>query len=113
MEAIHLIARFKIHDGKLDEFKDLAQKCIVATRKEEGNMQYDYYFNPDESECVILEKYKNSDAVLAHMGNLGELLGQLLATSDFVPEVYGNPSETLVNAAASLNPLVYTYFKGK
>lgn len=113
MNTIQLVARFAVHEGKLNEFKQVAEKCMEATRKEEGNLQYDYFSNHDESEFVVMEKYKDSDAVMAHMGNLGDLLGQLFANADFTLEVYGNPSETLANAAAGFKPKVYLHHGGK
>jgi len=59
---------------------------------------------------VAREIYTGSNAVHAHMGNMGELLGQLLALSDFELEVYGNLSEELQLAAVGLNPKVYSFF---
>lgn len=58
-------------------FKELVKKDIDIATTEPGTLQYDWFFNVDETSCVVREAYANSDAVLAHMGNLGELLGQL------------------------------------
>jgi hypothetical protein len=33
-----------------------------------------------------------------HMGNLGEILDQLLSTGDFSAEVFGTPNTELLNA---------------
>lgn len=46
------------------------------------------------------------------MGNVGEMLGQLLAMSDFELEVYGNLSEILQKATVGLNPKVYSFYQG-
>ena len=115
MKNIQITAKFKIHKGKLDEFKNIASACIVAVTKNEkgkGALQYVWFFSPDNSECVVRETYADSNAVLAHMGNVGELLGQLFGMSDFELEIYGNPSEELQNAAAGLNPKVYSFYQG-
>jgi hypothetical protein len=52
------IGRFKIHEGKLEEFKRLSAEAreIVRT-KDTRTLRYDTYFNDDESECVVLEIY--------------------------------------------------------
>jgi hypothetical protein len=113
MKTLQLVVRFSIHPGKTDKFKQLAQKAFAVTRNEAGNLQYDYLLSADESTCVVLEKYDDSDAFLAHVVNLGEILGQMLAISEIAPEVYGNPSEALVNATAELNPTVYSYLGSK
>lgn len=44
------------------------------------------------------------------MGNLGELLEQLLSMLNFDLEVFGNPSKELQQAAVCLNPKVYPFF---
>jgi quinol monooxygenase YgiN len=115
MKKIQISAKFKIHPGKLDEFKTIAGACIAAVEKNEkgkGALQYDWFFNPDETECVVRETYFDSNATMAHMGNVGEMLGQLLAISDFSAEIYGPMSEELKSAVAPFNPAVYSYFKG-
>lgn len=115
MKEIQITAKFKIHKGKLEDFKKIADDCVVAVAKNEkgkGAIQYDWFFSPDETECSVREIFADSNAVLAHMGNVGEMLGQLLAMSDFELEVYGNPTEKLQQASAPLNPKVYSFYKG-
>jgi quinol monooxygenase YgiN len=115
MKEIQITAKFKIHKGKVAEFKKIASDCIVAVGEKEkgkGALQYDWFFSPDNLECVVRETYSDSNAVLAHMGNVGEMLGQLLGMSDFELEIFGNPSEELQKAGAALNPKVYSFYKG-
>jgi quinol monooxygenase YgiN len=46
------IARFKFHEGKLGEFKRLsAQAMEIVRTKDSGTLQYDTYFNDDQSEA--------------------------------------------------------------
>jgi quinol monooxygenase YgiN len=57
------IARFKFHEGKLEEFKRLAAQCMEIVRtKDTGTLQYDVYFNDDQSECIVHERYRDSEA---------------------------------------------------
>jgi quinol monooxygenase YgiN len=112
MNTLQLTARFVIHKGKLEKFKEVAKACMRSTKeKDTGTMQYDWYFNATGTECVARETYADSDAVLAHISNLGPLLGELLAISDFYPELYGTPSEALKNATAALKPKIYDHFQ--
>jgi hypothetical protein len=50
------IARFKFREGELEEFKRLAAQCMEIVRtKDTGTLQYDIYFNDDQSECIVHE----------------------------------------------------------
>jgi quinol monooxygenase YgiN len=76
MDAIQVTARLTIHDGKLEEFKELAAQCMRSVRERDpGTLQYDWFFNDTHTECVVRETYKDSGAVLEHIANLGATLG--------------------------------------
>lgn len=48
--------------------------------------------------CRVHKKYQDSEAVLEYMGNLGGTFGELLSLCDLSLEIFGSPSEELVNA---------------
>ncbi len=67
MSELQGIARFKFHEGKLEEFKRLADQCMEIVRtKDTGTLQYDVYFNDDQSECIVHERYRDSEALIQH-----------------------------------------------
>ena len=104
----------RIAPDRLDEFKDLAARALELTRGEEATLQYDWYFSEDETKCVVRETYANSEAVLAHMANMGDLIGQIAELGGGLEvEAFGAPSAELLEAAASLGPTVYRFFQGK
>ncbi len=112
MSQLQVNARFTIHDGKLEEFKAVAAGCMASVReKDSGTEQYDWFFNEDQSVCVVRETYASSEAVLGHIGNLGDLMGQLLGAADMELDIFGEPSAELVEAAAGLAPKVYSPFQ--
>jgi quinol monooxygenase YgiN len=79
------IARFKIKEGKLEEYKRLSDQAMEKVRTNEpGTLQYDIYFNDDESEVMVIERYRDSEALLAHVANLGELFGAIVATVEVI-----------------------------
>ncbi|HZR82904.1 MAG TPA: antibiotic biosynthesis monooxygenase [Candidatus Binatia bacterium] len=93
MNELYGIARLTIHPGKLEEFKRLAAKCMESTRtKDTGTLQYDWFFTSDETECVVLERYRDSKALLEHLANLGETLGALRETCSMSGMICGTPS---------------------
>ena len=91
------IARFKMREGKLDEFKRLsAQAMEIVRTKDSGTLQYDTYFNEDQSECVVIERYRDSEAAMEHAANLADLSAAVLAIVAVVHgELLGEPSTEL------------------
>jgi quinol monooxygenase YgiN len=112
MKSIQLTARAAIHEGKHEEFKVLAAECMRTVReRDSGTLQYDWFLNEAQAECVVRETYRDSEAVLEHIANLGATLGAILAVCDWTFEVFGSPSPELVAAAAGLSPKVYSPFQ--
>jgi len=90
------IARFKFHEGKLEEFKRLAAQCMEIVRtKDTGTLQYDIYFNDDQSECLVHERYRDSEALMEHAAHLGDLNEAIIATGFVFGALLGEPSEEL------------------
>src|SRR5215216_3247161 len=91
------IARFKFKEGKREEYKRLsAQAMEIVRTKDSGTLQYDTYFNDDQSECVVIERYRDSEAAIEHAANLRNLSEAVLATVSVVHgEVLGEPSAEL------------------
>jgi quinol monooxygenase YgiN len=90
------IARFKIHEGQLDEFKRLSARCTEIVRtKDTGTLQYEIYFNEDQSECIVLERYRDSAALIEHFAHIGDLMEAIVATGSVTGELLGKPSVEL------------------
>jgi quinol monooxygenase YgiN len=108
------IARFKIHDGRLEEFKRLSSEAMGIVRtKDTGTLQYDTYFNDDQSECIILERFRDSEALIEHAANLGDLTEAILATVSVIHgELLGEPSAELrAKLAGSEFPHLFTPYR--
>jgi quinol monooxygenase YgiN len=96
------IVRFRFHEGQLDEFKRLSAVCMEIVRNQDpGTLQYDTFFNEDESECIVLERFRDLDALLEHSANIGdELMAAIVATGDCHGELLGDvPAEVRANLA--------------
>ena len=108
------IARFRFNEGKLDEFKRLsAQAMEIVQTKDSGTLQYDTYFNDDQTECVIIERYRDSEAAMEHAANLADLSAEVLETVTVVHgELLGEPSEELrAKLAGSEVPQLFTPYE--
>jgi quinol monooxygenase YgiN len=88
------IARFTFHEGKVDDFKRLSEQCMEIVRtKDNGTLQYDIYFNDDESEAIAIERYRDSEALIEHLAHLGDdLMAAMMATASVHGETLGEPS---------------------
>ena len=96
MSELQGIARFKFPEGKLEEFKRLAARCMEIVRtKDTGTLQYDVYFNDDQSEGVVVERYRDSEALIEHAAHLGDLNEAIIATGFVSGELLGEPSAEL------------------
>ena len=114
MSELHGIARFSFHEGTAEEFKRLsAQAMEIARTKDTGTLQYDIYLNDDESECIVLERHRDSEALIQHLANLGDLAEAILATVSVVHgELLGEPSAELrAKLAGSEVPVLFTPYQ--
>ena len=107
MGELQGIARFKFHEGKVEEFKRLSARCMEIVRaKDTGTLQYEVYLNDDESEAIVIERFTGSDALIEHSANLSDLMESILATGSVFGELLGDPSaeirERLVGSPVSL-----------
>ena len=39
----------------------------IVRAKDTGTLQYEVYFNDDESEAIVIERYRGSKALMEHM----------------------------------------------
>ena len=54
------MAGFKFKEGKREEYKRLsAQAMEIVRTKDSGTLQYDTYFNDDQSECIVIERHRD------------------------------------------------------
>ena len=97
------IARFGFQQGQVEEFKRLSALAMDIVRaKDTGTLQYDIFLNADETECMVVERYRDSQGLIDHIANLGDLLGQLMASGTVSGEVLGAVSPELeANLAGS------------
>ena len=67
---------------------------VASTLQEAGTLGYEWFLDGDGTTCHILERYADSDAVLAHLGTFGAQFAQRFLQC-FAPTgltVYGDPS---------------------
>jgi quinol monooxygenase YgiN len=108
MQEIKGIARVKFLPGKLEEWKRLTEEAMHIVRtKDTGTLQYEIFFNADESEALVFERYRDSDAALEHFANIGHLMAPLMETATITGELLGTPSDQIRANLTGDQPKLY------
>ena len=96
-----------ISEGQGAGLPALIEEMVGSTQENEpGTMDYQWSTSADGTVCHIFERYSDSDAVMAHLGNFGERFAgrfmEILTPTRFV--VYGSPSQEVKDALAGFGP---------
>lgn len=86
--------QLSVQAGRLDDARALMNEMVAATKEESGALGYEWFVSEDGSACHINERYVDSDAVLAHLGNFGAQFAERFLAC-FEPtglSVYGAPN---------------------
>jgi quinol monooxygenase YgiN len=67
---------FKVAAGRMTEFKALCERFVAATQSEGGCLYYGFCFDGDLVHCR--EGYRDAEALLAHLANVGAILNEAL-----------------------------------
>jgi len=109
MDEIKGIARVRFHPGKVEEWKRLTEEAMEIVRtKDRGTLQYEIFFNADESEAIVFERYRDADAAIEHFANISHLMQPLLATASVTGEGRGTPNAKMKEELAKGGPILYT-----
>lgn len=64
---ITIVAKSIIKEGKVEEFKKLAEELVRESKKEAGCISYDLFEDINESNILtFIEEWKDMDAIEAH-----------------------------------------------
>ncbi len=96
-----------VNNGQLDALKTVSKKFCELTAQEEGVVAYEWSLSSDTGVLHVHERYVDSDAALAHLGNVGPHLDELFAL--VAPReiiCYGNASDAFRDAVRDF-PMTY------
>lgn len=116
MKTIQVNARFaNVSNANRDKFKALAAVALDISRSEPGVLQYDWFFNDTETVCVVRETYEDSEALRAHIDNLGDTFGKLVDLGGGCElELFGDPSFPMTDPGAGVHRSVFrSHFQSK
>ena len=96
MSEIQGIGRIKFHEGKLEEFNRLGARIMEVVRTQDtGTLQFEIFFNDNQTECIILERYKNYAAFMEHGAHLGNVTAAIATMGSVTAACLSESSEEL------------------
>jgi quinol monooxygenase YgiN len=111
---IRATAEISIPPEKINEFKVLSAKIIAKVQANEPDtFSYEYFLSSDESKCYVVQSYKNSEAVLAHLENISDLAGPLHEVAPLTGlMIFGSPSDELRRVLEPVRPQIFERWNG-
>ena len=103
-----IVPYFKIHPGRGTEFRAFCEQFVDKTKTEPGCLYYGFSFNGDEAHCR--EGYRDAESAVAHVQNVGALLGEILKISDLTRLELHGPAEELEKLRKPFADLKAQYF---
>jgi quinol monooxygenase YgiN len=108
MTEIQGIGRLKIRDGKLEAFKRVSSRFMQVVRERDtGTLQYEVYLNAARGEALVLERYRDVQALLEHHQHVGELMPLLLETCTVSSDVCATPTPELIEVIGASGMAIY------
>jgi quinol monooxygenase YgiN len=112
---VYWILELSIKDGHLDQLKEIMEEMSAATKQDEPHaLNYEWWISEDESACHIFERYEDSAAVMAHLGNFGsKFMERFMSHVDPTGfKVYGDASDEVKAALTGFGPQYLTQLGG-
>lgn len=105
--TIYWMLHGQVAPGQAAALTELAATFCRQTALEPGVIAYEWALSDDGAELRVYERFQDSAAALAHLGNVGPLLPQLMArVSVTAIECHGDPSPEFRAAMAAM-PIHY------
>jgi quinol monooxygenase YgiN len=109
------IVKIGIKDGKLSDFNSFMTDMIKETKNNELETQsYEWYFNEEQTECHIYEKYTDSAAAMIHLNSFGDNFAErFTALVDPIGvTIYGDASSSVKEALSGFSPNSFSHVAG-
>lgn len=107
-------AEHSISEGKINEFRKLAAEIIDRVETTEPNtLSYEWFLSNDESKCYVVQIYKDSQAVMAHLGNIADLMGPFHEVAPLTGlMLFGSPSDELRQTLEPVGVKIFEHWNG-
>ena len=100
---------FKIHEGKVEQWKANCEKFYELTKTEPDMVFYGFSFTED-GQAHCREAYKSGAALLHHLGNVDSPLKAALEISDLARIEFHGPASEVEVVREALAPLGCVFY---
>ena len=100
---------FKAHPGQMAACRALLPRFVEQSKSEPGILYYE--FTTDGESIFCREGYRDADAALAHINNVGALLEEMLKHSELTRLEFHGPAAELVKLKEPLKALPVVWFE--
>jgi quinol monooxygenase YgiN len=114
-DEVYWVVTFSIPHGQMDKFKQVVAPLVADTKKEPGALEYEYTASDDQGTVDIIERYRNSEAVVSHVTQTfgpkySKPFLEIAKLERFV--VYGTPNAEAKKVLEGFKPVYLTPFDG-
>lgn len=114
-DNVYWMLELAIRPGELENFKKLMDEMIASTEENEPDtLNYEWTISEDGATCHLFERYKDSSAVMAHLGTFGSKFARRFL--EFARPtrivVHGRPSPQVKKALGPMGPIYMTPLGG-
>ena len=100
------------HD-KIAMLKIVLSDAIERTQHETGCLNYEFWFNEDETKIYAFERYADPESCLAHIRNVGKELPRFFDCVKMDPIIiFGNVTPPIEKIFKKMNATYVKFFKG-
>ena len=103
--SIHWLLELELNPERAADFKVLMSEMVALAETQPGTLVYEWYFNEDNSRCIINERYRDSAALIDHMTASGGYAERFLAAATISRlTILGDVDSASRTALAGLEP---------
>ena len=109
MSKLYIVFKMTLNAGEEESFKDYVRQLEQLVKdKCPQSIGYEWFLNEEETQCVAVETFADSDALLFHADTVLELAMKLFSTCE-IQEVnlLGNPSDAVIERTSAYGAKVH------
>jgi quinol monooxygenase YgiN len=114
-DEVYWVVTVSVPAGRMNDFKQVVDQLVAATKEEPGALGYEYNASADQSTVDIVERYRDSNAAVVHVTQtfapkFSKAFLDIAKPVRFV--VYGTPTAEAKKVLEGFNPVYMTPFNG-